>query len=119
MKTLVFGGSSDDTFGEITPRGDDYDNCASGKPIEWALVSESEGCGLLVVGQYAPGRADGWLVGVAPMGDDECLPPWPMRLRAANPAAHNEAPYSPVLEIDVPDDTTIQCLQASGGGQHE
>ena len=116
MKTLIFGGSSDDTFGEITPRGDDYDNCASGDPIEWALVSPSEDCGMLVVGQYAPGADDGWLIGVAPIGDDESLPPWPMRLRAANPAARNESSYSPVLEIDVPDDTEIKCLQASEPG---
>ena len=39
MKTLIFGGNSDDTFGEITPRGDDYDNSANGKPIEWLVQS--------------------------------------------------------------------------------
>jgi len=108
MKTLIFGGYSDDTFGEITPCGDDYDNCASGKPIEWLVKSESEGAALLVVGQHAPGAAGGWLVGVAPWGgshDDAPIPAWPIRIRPG------DRPYSPALEVDVPEDATIVCLQ--------
>lgn len=111
MKTKIFGGTSDDTFGEITPTGTDYDNCANGKPIEFLIESESEGKGLLVVGHHAPGSAGGWLVGVAPWDPDYSdapMPDWPMRLRA--PTGH-EPVYSPVLEIDVPDDATLRCLQ--------
>ena len=109
MKTLIFGGYSDDTFGEITPRGDDYDNCASGAPIEWLLESASAGQAMLVVGQFCPGHAGGWLVGVStwdPSADDVPLPDWPMRLRP-----RPDVPYSPALEIDVPDDIIIRCLQ--------
>ena len=105
MKTLIFGGSSDDTFGEITPRGDDYDNCASGEPIEWRIDS-AEGS-LIVVGQYCPGSAGGWLVGVAPVDNErytQAIPPWPIRIRPG------ERCYSPELEIDVPDDATLRCL---------
>jgi hypothetical protein len=83
MKTLIFGGYSDDTFGEITPRGDDYDNCASGKPIEWLVESASEGAALLVFGQYAPGNAHGWVVGIAPWDPnhmDKPMPSWPATL---------------------------------------
>lgn len=110
MKTLIFGGYSDDTFGEITPGGDDFDNCANGKPIEWLVESKSTGESLLVVGQYAPGSAYGWLLGVAPAGpnDEDPIPTWPYRLR---PPRGNERPYSPVLEVDVPSDATLRCLQ--------
>lgn len=111
MKTIILGGTSDDTFGEITPTGMDYDNCASGQPIEFLIESESEGKGLLVVGHYAPGNAGGWLVGVAPWDptcSDKPMPDWPIRLRA--PVGH-EPVYSPVLEIDVPDDARLRCLQ--------
>lgn len=114
MKTLKFGGSSDDTFGEITPRGDDYDNCASGEPIEWLVESKSTGERLIVVGQYAPGAATGWLVGVAPIDpddSDEQVPTWPMRLCRPD---RDGRPYSPTLEIDAPDDVTIRCLQRGG-----
>jgi hypothetical protein len=111
MKTLVFGGSSDDTFGLIAGAGDDFDNCASGKPIEWLIESEATGERLLVVGQYAPGNAYGWLIGVAPAGpnDEDPIPAWTYRLRAPSGGERN---YSPVLEVDVPDDATLRCLQA-------
>lgn len=107
MKTLIFGGSSDDTFGEITPRGDDHDNCGDGCPVEWLIESESEQDSILVVGQYCPGAAGGWLVGAAKADDDDDkpMPAWPMRIRPSDLA------YSPALEIDVPDDATIRCLQ--------
>lgn len=106
-KTLIFGGSSDDTFGEVTPRGDDYDNCASGKPIEWLIESVSEQQSMLVVGQYCPGSATGWMIGIARVheDDDKPLPGWPIRL-IQGPRA-----YSPHLCIDVPVDATIRCLQ--------
>ncbi len=107
MKTLIFGGSSDDTFGEITPRGDDYDNCGNGKPIEYLIESASEQDSILVVGQYVPGAATGWLVGVARADedDDKPMPNWPIRILPC------ERPYTPALEIDVPDDATLRCLQ--------
>lgn len=106
MKTLIFGGRSDDTFGEITPRGDDYDNCASGEPIEYRIDS-AEGS-LIVFGQYCPGHAAGWVVGIAPVegeGDAQEIPSWPIRIRRGARC------YSPEMEIDVPEDATIRCLQ--------
>jgi hypothetical protein len=110
VKTLIFGGASDDTFGEITPRGDDYDNCASGKPIEWLIESASEQQSMLIVGQYCPGAATGWMIGVARVHEDDRkpLPEWPIRLK------RGEREYSPALEVDVPDDATLRCLQAEG-----
>lgn len=110
MKTLIFGGSSDDTFGEITPRGDDYDNCASGEPIEYLITSASEQRSMLVVGQYCPGHATGWVVGVgrADEDDDKPLPDWDVRITAS------ERPYSPALHVVVPDDAVIECWQRRG-----
>jgi hypothetical protein len=118
MKTLIFGGYSDDTFGEITPRGDDFDNCASGRPIEWLVESKAFGQRLLVVGQYAPGGASGWLIGIAPANEDDDMPipAWPYRLR---PPHGNERPHSPVLEVDVPDDATLRCLQRSNDNDED
>jgi hypothetical protein len=112
MKTLIFGGSSDDTFGEITPRGDDYDNCASGKPIEWLIESASEKDSLLVVGQYCPGAATGWLIGVARADEDDGKfpPAWPIHIRPRADGSYR-CTYSHALEIVVPDDATIRCLQ--------
>lgn len=109
MKNLIFGGSSDDTFGEITPGGDDYDNCASGKPIEWLIESAETGEAMLVVGQYgATTNSGGWLVGVSPWdptGDGVPLPNWPITI------GRSDLPYSPALMVQVPDDATIRCLQ--------
>lgn len=114
MKTFKFGGYSDDTFGEVTPRGDDYDNCASDTPIRWLLFSASEGVGVVIVGQHAPfEHADGWLVGVAPhdpTGEDLPIPPWPMRFEQPSERISS---YTPVLVIDAPDDAELSCLERS------
>lgn len=108
MKTLIFGGSSDDTFGDISPFGDDYDNCGSGRAIEWLVKSASANDSILIIGQHCPGAATGWMVGAAraDLDDDKPMPDWPIRIRP-----RSDVPYSPALEIDVPDDATIRCLQ--------
>ncbi|TXH46484.1 MAG: hypothetical protein E6Q97_29525 [Desulfurellales bacterium] len=107
MKTLIFEGSSDDTFGEQTT-SDDHDNAGSGKPIRYVVESGDDR--LMVFGQFAPGKSTGWMIGVAPYdknmkNDGGNIPLWPMRL------APGDAHYSPRLEIDVPDDATIECLE--------
>lgn len=51
MKTLVFRGYSDDTFGEYGVTGDDVDTCASYKPVQCRIDSLSGS--MLVVGQYS------------------------------------------------------------------
>lgn len=104
-----FEGYSDDTFGEYGVTNDDYDNSASGKPIEW-LVQAPNGEALIVFGQYTPGNAGGWVVGVStydPNSDDVPLPEWPMRITSG------ERPYTPALHIDAPAGSTIRCLQSS------
>lgn len=107
MKTLMFEGSSDDTFGyavKDTPsEGDDHDNCANGTPIQWRIYSPSQDVAMLVVGHYCPGAATGWLIGVARIDedDDKPLPSWVMGF------ARGRKPYSPRLLIEVPDDVTV------------
>lgn len=107
--TLVFQGSSDDTFGMThSPRADDYDNCASGKPIEWLLTAPT-GEQLIVFGQYCPGSTGGWLIGVARPDvdiDEVAMPLWPMHFERGDRA------YSPALHVTVPAGTTWRCLQA-------
>lgn len=102
MKTLRFEGHSDDTFGEYAETNDDYDNCASGKPIRWRVHSESTGGGLLVYGQHCPEPAMTWGVGVAKLDEDQVVD-WPVRMRFDG--------YKTAMEIDVPDDATVTCVE--------
>ena len=112
MPTLRFEGASDDTFGEYAHTRDDYDNCASGKPIDWLVTAPGVPGGLIVTGQYGrEANADvsmSWQIGVAahdPDNTDAPLPPWPMRIE------RSERPYSPSLVIEVPDGVQVRCLQ--------
>lgn len=108
MKTLKFQGYSDDTFACEGPKIDvDHDTCASGKPVAMLVASAEQGAGIIVVGQYAPGHAYGWLIGVSPSDpthDDKPMPLWPMRI------VQGERPYSPMLVLEVPDDVTVKLL---------
>jgi hypothetical protein len=57
MKTLRFEGYSDDTFGEYAVTRDDYDNCASGEPVEFLITAPSlPEAGMVVTGQHCPAR---------------------------------------------------------------
>ena len=106
MKLLRFSGYSDDTFGEYGVTNEDYDNCASGKPIAFKVWSASAQDGLVVVGQYCPGPCTGWLIGVARADedDDKYLPAWPMRFE------RGDRSYAPTLVIEAPDDASVEHL---------
>lgn len=99
MPTLHFSGYSDDTFGcDLI----DYDNSASGRPIVFRVSAGDDS--FFVWGQFCPGPAAGWLVGVAPVEEDfdgKSLPAWPMQLRAS------DRPYSPELVIEAPAGVTV------------
>lgn len=110
MPILRFEGYSDDTFGEVEHFKDDYDNCASGHPIEYLVEHKESGLGLIVTGQHCPGNSGSWLIGVAnhdPQLDDQDFPRWPMRIVAQN----YRNGFQPSLVIDAPDGVTIRCLQ--------
>lgn len=108
MPTLRFEGYSDDTFGEYAHTNDDFDNCASGKPIDWLVTVPGQDLGLVVTGQY--GRRDdvaGWQIAVGsydPEHADTALPEWPMRF------VRGERDYSPALIIEAPDGVKVTCL---------
>lgn len=90
---ITFQGYSDDTFGWTRDdgAGDNHDDCANGIVRTYAI--ESGGYRLAVTGVY--GRGCMWSVGIAPIEDDDPVPPWPMRWSFDG--------YSTVLEIDFSD----------------
>lgn len=111
---LRFEGYSDDTFGEVGYFMDDYDNGASGKPIEYLVlgpVIDGEiQQGIVVTGQHCPNNSHTWMIGVAgydPEYLDVDFPRWPMRIE---PQDYRNG-FQPSLVIDAPEGTTIKCLQ--------
>lgn len=111
---LRFYGNSDDTFGEYGRTKDDYDNCASGKPIEWEVL-DAFGNGVLVSGTYSDKDNGAWSISVTPWhgtptNDDLTMPEWPMRFEQAT---DDDCPYSPVLVIEAPENVRIRCRQRS------
>lgn len=111
-----FSGGSDDTFGEYHEIGDDYDNCANGKPIRWKIWSDSQRAGLIVIGQYCPYGSHGWMIGVAPIGldcdDAACFRAmgWGLSFQQ-----NETTPYSPLLVIaNPPSDCEVVCLEREG-----
>jgi len=104
-KTLRFQGHSDDTFGEYELTNDDYDNCASGKPIRWLVSSEADGLAVVVVGQHCPSGCGGWMIGVAPQEEGKMPGDWDIRIEY-------EHEYSPALVIySAPVDVQLRCLE--------
>jgi hypothetical protein len=105
MPKLLFEGYRDDTFGEYRYFNDDYDNCASGEPIEYLVQDPITGNGVVVSGQYCPGNCYGWLIGVAPyedVGFSSGSVDWPMTHR------FNGTCY--LLVIEAPEDVVLRCL---------
>lgn len=110
MPTLRFEGYSDDTFGEVLHTKDDYDNCASGKPIEYLVTDPATGLAIVVTGQHCPGNSGSWLIGVAnhdPDSKDRDFPRWPMRIEAQD----YRNGFQPSLVIEAPEGVTLRCLQ--------
>ncbi len=106
MVELHFEGASDDTFGEVNHFRDDYDNCASEKPIAYLLTVPGEDGGLVVVGQFAPtGLECSWLIGVAawdPGHEDLPIPDWKIRFEPNS--------YMGRLVVEAPDGVQLRCL---------
>ena len=81
MKLLKFYGYSDDTFGE------------------YAATNYSSKGSMFVIGQYARNNNPCWDIAIGQADEDVPIPHWPMQFTAEG--------YSTVLEIVVPDDTTL------------
>lgn len=105
MKTLRFEGYSDDTFAEYGTTGEDYDNCAADTPIQCTVDCGEQGRAM-VVSQYSRISCDNgcWTIGLSKVGEDDVLPRWGYRFR------QGDRVYSPVLEMDVPDDFKLIWL---------
>lgn len=117
MKTLKFEGYSDDTFGECGVTVEDIDNCGSGKLIQ-CLIEDIDNCGsgkpiqclisagsesLLIIGQYSVSHLSGcWTIGISMEAEGKAIPNWNIRFKTG------DIPYSPVVEIDVPDNFTFK-----------
>ena len=97
MKSLKFHGYSDDTFGEYALTNDDVDNCASGTPIQCRLDS-SDGS-MIITGQYNRNKNGCWDIAIGQIDEDTPIPNWHMQFTAEG--------YSTILEVYVPDDTTL------------
>ena len=99
MKTLRFEGYGDDTFGQYGVTNKDYDNCASGTPIQCIVDCGSQGR-VMVVGQYSRITCDNgcWMIGISKVEEDDFLPDSNYRYCRADMS------YSPALRMDVPDD---------------
>ncbi|MDH0520839.1 hypothetical protein U2261_10490 [Achromobacter xylosoxidans] len=109
MPTLRFEGYSDDTFGEVLYAKDNFDNCASGDPIEYLVLNPRNGDGVVVTGQYCPGMSGSWMIGVAnydPDLEDKDFPRWPMKLV---PQDYRNG-FQPSLEIEAPEGVEVKCL---------
>lgn len=94
-KTLRFYGASDDLF-EVTGAICEEIGCFS-KPGVYHLKSvEGE---LHVVGYYQDTGI--WSVGIAPVAEGAPVPAWPSTYQV------HENGYSPLLTLEVPDDTQL------------
>lgn len=99
MKTLQFYGASDNLFEVEGPGIRDEIGCYD-RPGIYKVISNSGR--LFVIGEYAVANEATWMVGVQQADEDIPLPAWPIRFVAKSPVS-----YSPMLELDVPDDTIV------------
>lgn len=72
MKTYIFEGYSDDTFGEYEQTDMDVDNCGNGRPIRYELKTP-DGTGIKVTGLYNDENdisdTGCWVIGVSALDE--------------------------------------------------
>lgn len=104
MKVFRFQGYSDDTFGEYNITNDDYDNCASGTPIQYELKTP-DGSGIIVTGLYNSKitKGDGWMIGVNIISEDKPVD-WNITLQPSHEGYRNQ------LIVEASDDAGLKCL---------
>lgn len=107
MKTFKFQGYSDDTFGEYAITNEDYDNCASGKPIQFELKTP-DGAGIVITGLYCNqiNKGDGWMIGVNTINEDKPID-WEVSMNPSHEGYRNQ------LIVIAPDDAELVCLNLS------
>ena len=112
MKTLIFKGYSDDTFGEYGVTNEDVDNCGSMRPIQCVITAE--GTQLVVTGQYGRSGLGTWDVGISLPDEELPMLEWAIRVRFED--------YTTVVEVDVPDDFELDWYDDGkpvGGAENE
>lgn len=96
MKELRFYGASDDLF-ECEGAIREEIGCFNKPGIYHLKSAEGE---MQVVGYYLDSGL--WSVGISQISEDVPLPAWPVQYQVY------ESGYSPLLTIQVPDDTTLE-----------
>lgn len=100
MKTLRFEGGSDDLFGEYNVTMEEECNDGCRRPIVFEV--KADGKSIYVIGRYSTCGQGTWGIEVAP-ADEDNLPDWTMRMSFKG--------YSSILEIDVPDDVSVEYVK--------
>lgn len=102
MKTLKFEGYSDDTMMEHGITNQSYDNCATDSPIHCIISAGNER--IVITGYYNINPTGGvWMMGVSQYDEDSPIPNWPIKFKTKPSIG-----YSPILEIDVPDEFSLE-----------
>jgi len=108
MRTLKFYGASDDLFeceGTNTGIGEpDEINCYD-EPCIIEIKTESEG--LRIVGEYAVADNACWMIGVAPLDEDQRIPSWPISYKNGTNG------YTAELTILTPDDAVVSKVSSN------
>ena len=104
MKAFKFQGYSDDTFGEYNITNDDYDNCASGEPIQY-LLQTPDGAGIIVTGLYGHkiNKSVLWMIGVEAVSEQKTID-WEITIKP------NHEGYRNQLIVIAPDNAKLTCL---------
>lgn len=103
MRTLKFYGHSDDCFEIDGTTRDEPDEIGCFDGSVTVTLIDANGDGLQVVGSYAkPHNTGTWMFGISLLDEDKPLPSWPIRFSTF------ENNYSPLVEIDVPDDVVVK-----------
>lgn len=115
MKTIYFEGYSDDVFAEeYVTNGNNYDDY--GNRFIFLVSVEGEKGGIVVTGEYATilieeNCISSWHIGVSiydPDHEDLAIPKdWKFQI------VQGEAPYSPSLMMEIPDNATVRHLNPS------
>ncbi len=108
-RTLVFYGSSDDTFGyeDSAGPGDDHDDCASRRMRVFKIRSPGV-VDVFVIGHYGP---QGWMIGFAvDEQDGKGVLPFPYLIAYEI----SDLRYSPRVTVRVPQDAVVSFEGAFG-----
>lgn len=110
-KTFTIYGASDDLIETAgVPGCDEFGAYASGDGPNASFVLSGPDGSMRIVAFYGIGREGLWYFAPCQVSEDVPLPDWPIRVHAGEPARG----YSTVLEIEVPEGTTLVREEMGG-----